>query len=291
MILAGLLVAVSLTLPILYLRGPPYISYYLKFGTYYFSFFIVSLVALPYFVLRGRTADDPGFIIGLWRWIGRWIIGIHWEFSNSELELRLLLRNAIKGGAVIVVNHQSSFDVIGLFYIWKVCGRLSIVGKKELLYLGPFGLACYYGGMTFIDRKRSSEALSFLSEAVIQNKKKNIPVLVFPEGTRNHDRYKPSLMPFKKGAFVAAIQAQVPIIPIVFSHYENMDIKENMLLPNRGTITVLESIPTKEKLLADDLSGLMEDTRQKMLETLVKTSSCRQSLANSSSTICQNVNS
>lgn len=110
---------------------------------------------------------------------------------------------------MIVVNHQSSFDVLGLFHLWHVCGRLSILGKKELYYLGPFGLACYYGGMTFIDRKRSSDALKSLTEAVIKNKDLDLPVLVFPEGTRHQDRHNPSLLPFKKGAFVAAIQAQV----------------------------------------------------------------------------------
>ena len=86
---------------------------------------------------------------------------------------------------------------------------MSILGKKELCYLGPFGLACYYSGMTFIDRKKGSDALKSLTEAVIQNKSQDLPVLVFPEGTRHHDRHAPSLLPFKKGAFVAAIHAQV----------------------------------------------------------------------------------
>ena len=86
---------------------------------------------------------------------------------------------------------------------------LSILGKKEIYYLGPFGLACYYAGMTFIDRKKRSDALNTLTEAVIQNKRQGLPVLVFPEGTRHHDRHTPSLLPFKKGAFVAAIEAQV----------------------------------------------------------------------------------
>ena len=96
-----------------------------------------------------------------------------------------------------------------MFHLWHVCGRLSILGKKEIYYLGPFGLACYYGGMTFIDRDRRSAALNTLTEAVIQNKSQDLPVLVFPEGTRHHDRHTPCLLPFKKGAFVAAIQAQV----------------------------------------------------------------------------------
>ena len=69
------------------------------------------------------------------------------------------------------MNHQSSFDVLGLFYLWNVCGRLSILGKKEIYYLGPFGLACYYAGMTFIDRKKRTDALNTLTEAVIHNKR------------------------------------------------------------------------------------------------------------------------
>ena len=99
--LFGTFVVVSLTLPILYARGPPYISYYLKFGTYYLSLCVLSLVFMPYLVLRGRTSDDPTFILGLLRWIGQWVIGVRWEFTNSQLELRRLLKNEIKGGAVI----------------------------------------------------------------------------------------------------------------------------------------------------------------------------------------------
>ena len=111
--------------------------------------------------------------------------------------------------SILVVNHQSSFDLLGLFQLWNICGKMSILGKKELCYLGPFGLACYYSGMTFIDRKKGSDALKSLTEAVINNKSQDLPVVVFPEGTRHHDRHTPSLLPFKKGAFVAAIHAQV----------------------------------------------------------------------------------
>lgn len=268
----GLLVATSLTLPILYTRGPNFISYYIKFGIYYLSLCSLTVLYTPYFVLRGRTADDPYFITKHWIWICKWTLGLRWEFSNSDVELTLHLRNSIKGGAVIVLNHQSSFDLIGLFHLWHVCGRLSVLGKKELLYLGPFGLACYYGGMTFIDRKKGPAALKSLTEAVILNKTLDLPVLVFPEGTRHHDRHKASLLPFKKGAFVAAIQAQVPIIPVVFSHYCNMDVKERILVPNTATMTVLEPINTNGLHPSKDFDKLMQETRQKMLDVFVKTS-------------------
>ena len=130
---------------------------------------------------------------------------------------------------LVVLNHQSSFDLIGLFHLWHVCGRLSVLGKKELLYLGPFGLACYYAGMTFIDRKKGQAALKSLTEAVILNKTLDLPVLVFPEGTRHHDRHKASLLPFKKGAFVAAIQAQVRhIIRHIIRHI----MRQNLCMSN-----------------------------------------------------------
>ena len=74
------------------------------------------------------------------------------------------------------------------------------------------------------------------------------------------------------------VNLQVPIIPVVFSHYQNMDFKEKIILPNIATITVLEPIQTKGKHMPDDLSGLMEETRQKMLDTFIKTSSCRKTL-------------
>ena len=101
MTLSGIAIVTSLTLPILYTRGPTYVSYYLKFGVYYLSFCIVTVFFLPYIVWRGRTADDPDFILRWWRWIGKWIIGLRWEFTNSDVELDFFLRSRIKGGAVI----------------------------------------------------------------------------------------------------------------------------------------------------------------------------------------------
>ena len=41
---------------------------------------------------------------------------------------------------------------------------------------------------------------------------------VFPEGTRSNLPF-PDLLPFKKGAFHLAVQAQVPIVPVVCENY------------------------------------------------------------------------
>jgi lysophosphatidate acyltransferase len=46
-------------------------------------------------------------------------------------------------------------------------------------------------------------------------------VFIFPEGTRSYSE-KPDLLPFKKGAFHLAIQAQVPIVPVVVANYSHI---------------------------------------------------------------------
>lgn len=100
-LLIGTAIVISLTLPVLYTRGPTFVSYYLKFGIYYLSLFLLTVLFLPYIVYRGRTADDPDFILRCWKWIVKWILGLRWDFTNTDLELTLRLRNPIKGGAVI----------------------------------------------------------------------------------------------------------------------------------------------------------------------------------------------
>lgn len=45
-------------------------------------------------------------------------------------------------------------------------------------------------------------------------------IWIYPEGTRNN---KGGFLPFKKGAFFMAIEAQVPIIPVVIAPYYYMD--------------------------------------------------------------------
>lgn len=49
-------------------------------------------------------------------------------------------------------------------------------------------------------------------------------LLIFPEGTRNEGD---GFLPFKKGAFHAAISAQAPIQPVVIGKYKFLDHKKH----------------------------------------------------------------
>lgn len=60
--------------------------------------------------------------------------------------------------AVLVANHQFSLDLFGLFALWGLFEKLTIVSKASLKYLGPFGLAGIKSGVIFIDRKQGKLA-------------------------------------------------------------------------------------------------------------------------------------
>ncbi|KAK5278065.1 1-acylglycerol-3-phosphate O-acyltransferase [Exophiala xenobiotica] len=98
-------------------------------------------------------------------------------------------------------------------------------------------------------------------------KEKRQSVLIFPEGTRSYSA-QPMLLPFKKGAFHLAVQAGVPIVPIVAENYSNvLNIKARRF--NSGTIRVkvLDPIQTKG-LTPADVDNLTRDTREKMLDAI-----------------------
>lgn len=46
-------------------------------------------------------------------------------------------------------------------------------------------------------------------------------VFIFPEGTRSYADHA-TMLPFKKGAFHLAVQAQVPIVPVVVANYSHI---------------------------------------------------------------------
>jgi len=62
-----------------------------------------------------------------------------------------------------------------------------------------------------------------MKEAAIYIKEHSLSVSIAPEGTRSNFR-TPDLLPFKKGGFHLAIQAQCPIVPIVIPNYPTVGV-------------------------------------------------------------------
>ncbi|KAG6463424.1 hypothetical protein O3G_MSEX013872 [Manduca sexta] len=91
---------------------------------------------------------------------------------------------------------------------------------------------------------------------------------VFPEGARYN---KGCLQAFKKGAFYLAIDAQIPILPVVFSQYYFLDNETKTFEPGKVVITTLPPIPTKG-MTRNDLEALSEMAREQMIDVFNESS-------------------
>lgn len=219
----------------------------------------ISVVVLCYSVFRPGDVRNHWFIKWSMKYVSK-MYGIECDVKGRE-------NLKSDESYILVVNHQSSIDCFGMFAIWPE--RCAALIKKELMYAGPFGLAAVLCGSVFIDRINTKKALDTMKTAVKQIKDKRLKLFVFPEGTRNHEG---SLMPFKKGAFHLAVQAQIPIVPCVFSSYAEFYSKpEKRFSSGKFTITVLPKISTKG-LTSDNVAELTEKVREQMLDVFNKTS-------------------
>ena len=113
------------------------------------------------------------------------------------------------GSCVIVANHESWFDVFAL--AGELPLNVKFVGKQELAKIPVFGSTWQACGHVAIDRDDRESAVRSLGSIVERMKRGIVQVVMFPEGTRSADG---ELQPFKKGPFILAIEAGVPIVPL-----------------------------------------------------------------------------
>uniref|UniRef100_A0A0A9YNU8 1-acylglycerol-3-phosphate O-acyltransferase n=1 Tax=Lygus hesperus TaxID=30085 RepID=A0A0A9YNU8_LYGHE len=101
-----------------------------------------------------------------------------------------------------------------------------------------------------------------------QNSYLNVKIWVFPEGTRKNTG---EIHAFKKGAFHAAISAQLPILPVVFTRFYFLQSEKCIFNPGKIVITVLPPIKTCG-LNVENLAQLMTTTHTTMTQTFNNTS-------------------
>lgn len=110
---------------------------------------------------------------------------------------------------IVVANHCSWFDVFTLSAHFP--GVYHFVAKQELARIPIFGRAWLACGHISIDRSDRQSAIESLDRAAEKIRSQDATIIMFPEGTRSRDG---TLQRFKKGAFVLAIQASVPVVPV-----------------------------------------------------------------------------
>ena len=163
------------------------------------------------------------------------------------------------GACVYVANHQSWLDILAVLDVLP--GSLRFVAKKELGRVPLFGRALRASGHIEIDRRNLDSAVGAY-QAAAEAIRGGLSAIVFAEGTRSRDG---RLMAFKKGPFVLAIVAQVPIVPVAIlgSHAA---LPKGSVRPRPVPITVRVGAPIPTAGLGyDDRDPLAARTRAALI--------------------------
>jgi 1-acyl-sn-glycerol-3-phosphate acyltransferase len=110
---------------------------------------------------------------------------------------------------VVVVNHQSMIDIPALQF--GLPTPLRFITKKELMAVPFLGHFMRSVGMIAVDRANTAEGIEQLKAQAKRMATDIASVLAFAEGTRSRTG---EIKPFRKGAFMLAIEAGVPVVPV-----------------------------------------------------------------------------
>jgi 1-acyl-sn-glycerol-3-phosphate acyltransferase len=165
-------------------------------------------------------------------WWGRfsaWLLGISIEIKGEE-------NYNPEGTYLVVSNHAGMADIPLL--LGSINLNLRFVAKEELGKVPVFGWALKTGGYVLIKRGQNREALQSLLDAS-NTLVKGRSLHIFPEGTRSQTG---KLLPFKRGAFIVALKAGVPVLPVTIIGSHLITPKKSLKI-NKGTIRLIIGKP------------------------------------------------
>jgi 1-acyl-sn-glycerol-3-phosphate acyltransferase len=171
---------------------------------------VVLLVAIPYSIVAivsipiDRSGATFHGCARVWSKFILWIFGVKVHVKGLE---RLQ-----PGHVIYASNHASWFDIPAT--VAAIPDDIRIMLKKELTYVPIWGWALKWGPYIAVDRASPKDAMRGLEKAAEQIST-GASVLLFVEGTRTRDG---KLQAFKRGAFVLAMKAGVPIVPVTINH-------------------------------------------------------------------------
>jgi 1-acyl-sn-glycerol-3-phosphate acyltransferase len=159
----------------------------------------------------------------------------------------------VRRPAVLVANHRNIFDICLLSSILP--RPFYFVSRKGVLQVPVIGSVLKQGGHVLIDRGKGMVNEPKLKEAA-ERAASGGRVVFFPEGTRSADL---KIRRFKRGAFLAAAEAGVPVVPTAIAGTELTVPKHSAyIIPARMAIRFMEPV------MIDQQKALSEDFREEI---------------------------
>jgi 1-acyl-sn-glycerol-3-phosphate acyltransferase len=174
-------------------------------------FCLALLIVLPFLILWTLITSDATIMYDRFQdglRIGLRIAGIHVRVEGAE--------NIPAGVCIFASNHASNMDPIALTP--NIPRRVALLAKKEVFSIPVLSKAIRLAKLVPVDRS-DSEAAAESVDLAIKYLKEGLSFCVYPEGTRSRDG---RLLPFKRGTFVMALRAGVPVVPVSLAGTQNL---------------------------------------------------------------------
>ncbi|XP_032997343.1 1-acyl-sn-glycerol-3-phosphate acyltransferase alpha-like isoform X2 [Lacerta agilis] len=226
--------------------------------------FNMTSLVLPVIALRGRSVENMR-VLRFALLPAKYFLGIKFKVQGAQ-------NFNLKVPYVVVANQQCNVDILAMLQIMPE--RSTFIVKKEILHFLTVGIACWLSGFVFVDRQNRETTANSISEAADAMVRDNLRICMFPEGTGDND--SAGLLSFRHEAFLLAVEAQVPVIPVVISSYQtffNKKIKK--FTPGEVTIKILPPMKT-EGLSAADVQEFADRVRETMLPIFHEISALKQ---------------
>jgi len=216
----------------------------------------VAIVGTP-FVLFALAVGRPAILYrvgNLGVRLGLFLSGIRYTVEGGEHIQR-------GRAAVYAVNHASNVEPPILFdSLRSLFPHLRILYKSELRSLPILTRAFDLAGFVPLERGNPEQSLPAIDAAAKAMQDGN-SFLIFPEGTRSRTG---ALLPFKKGGFIMALKAQVPIVPVAISGARNAMRKGSVIIrPVHVRVQFGAPVDTAG-LRHEDRDGLIATVRDKV---------------------------
>lgn len=236
-------------------RGRPSLGDIVRTGLTYASLGPAVWAGVAAGVLNGSVREGINVAGSIWGELATSLAGIDLRVEGQE---NLWAQRP----AVFIFNHQSALDFVLMLKLLR--RDLTGVGKKEIRRNPIFGPLFAAAGMAFVDRADSGKAIEALQPAV-DALREGRSLVIAPEGTRS---LTPRLGRFKKGAFHMAMQAGVPVVPVVFRNVLDALPKDALVVrPATIEAVVLPPIDTSE-WTRESLDDEIQAIRARYLEIL-----------------------
>jgi len=215
-----------------------------------------ALAGLPIYAMTGSLQKARNFSTSLFADLAGAISGMELDIEGEEHVWS-------DRPCVFVFNHQSQADMLVLASLLR--RDMAGVGKKEIADVPILGKVIEYGGTVLIDRENTASAVEAMQPLVDTMRNEGRCVCIAPEGTRSTST---NLGRFKKGAFHLAMQAKVPMVPIVIHNAIDVSPRGQFVMrPATVKVTVLPPIDTSE-WRPESVDDHVEYVRDMFLEEL-----------------------